>query len=147
MQRIKVIEKIVRGLLWVCWWQGLCISADKTFCSGTVFARPFRYASTMKTWVQPSLYRVNLPSFSRDSISFISPPNTPIHTAIRPAQPTNKMLQPMVATVGNKYVALFGFLKDLPAFLSYLGRAGEIKGARQTIPLRGGEGGHAKTRS
>ena len=39
----------------------------------------FRYTSAVKPWVQPSLYCVNLPSFSRDSISFLPPPNTPIH--------------------------------------------------------------------
>lgn len=38
----------------------------------------FRYTSAVKPWVQPSLFCVNLPSFSWDSISFLPPPNTPI---------------------------------------------------------------------
>lgn len=58
---------------------------------------PFRYASAVKPWVQPSLCCVNLPSFSGDSISFLPPPNAPIHILIRSAQLTSKMLQMMVA--------------------------------------------------
>lgn len=57
----------------------------------------FRYTSAVKPWVQPSLYCVNLPSFSPDSISFLPPPNTPIHIPIRSAQLTRKMLLLMVA--------------------------------------------------
>lgn len=57
----------------------ICISADKTFSSETAFTEPFRYTSSMKKWVWPSLFCVNLPSFTQDTIGFISPPNTPIH--------------------------------------------------------------------
>lgn len=43
---------------------------------------PFRCISAVKPWVQPSLYCVNLPSFTWDSISFIRPTNTPIHVTV-----------------------------------------------------------------
>ena len=57
----------------------------------------FRYASAVKPWVQPSLYSVNLPSFSGDSISFLPPPNTPIHPPARSAPLSSEMLPVMVA--------------------------------------------------
>lgn len=106
--RIKVMQQIAGALMW-----------GTSGCRGYVYLqiKPsvllkqylpgfFRYTSAVKPWVQPSLYCVNLPSFSQDSISFLPPPNTPIRVAICFAQLTRQMLQLMVANIAGNNVSV-----------------------------------------
>lgn len=95
--------------------QWICISADKAFSSETVFTETFRYTSATEKQLRPSLFRVNLPSFTQDAISFISPPNTLIHTLHSCVWMTNQTkLLLMRKKDGNKCLPLLGLEQDLP---------------------------------
>lgn len=86
---IQMIQKIDLALMWggsgcrEYVYLQIKLSVLKQYLPGL-----FRYSSAVKPWVQLSLYSVNLPSFRSDSISFLPPPNTPIHIPIRSAQLT-----------------------------------------------------------
>lgn len=97
----------------------------------------FRYSSAVKPWVQLSLYCVNLPSFRPDSISFLPPPNTPIHIPIRSAKLTTQMLLLMVAKQLETNVFVRSFSETpLRRFGKNLKRDRKSKGAQgdQTKP-------------
>lgn len=93
----------------------------------------------MKPWVQPSLYCVNLPSFSPDAIFFLPPPNTPIYAPICSAQLTSKMWLLMVANIaGNKCLCVLFWWRPPQSFLANLERATKSKGARGEDAASGG---------
>lgn len=113
------MEEIACPLMWGLWWQGICISADKAFCSQTVFTEPFRLPSA-RGGMGPAfiMHRESSLIWGIASALF-SPPHTPIHTRVQLCSPRQRetKLPLMLWADGNKMVTFVqtSLLKDLPS--------------------------------
>lgn len=130
--------------MWGHWWQGICISADKAFCSETVFTEPFRLPSA-RGGMGPAfiMHRESSLIWGIASALF-SPPRTPIHTHVQLCSPRQRetKLPLMLQTDGNKMVTFVQRfpLKDLPCRLRHRQTEDETAcaGGRIRIYAKGG---------